>query len=66
MGKTAQAATSIPNHDDSPAEIFLPTYYFVPGNGAKLPQQRAISCHNQAITGMRLLSKADEAYFIDR
>ncbi len=38
MGKTAQAATSIPNHDDSPAEIFLTTYYFVPGNGTKLPQ----------------------------
>ena len=38
MGKTAQAATPTPNHDDSPVEIFLPTYYFVPGNGAKLPQ----------------------------
>jgi hypothetical protein len=37
-GKTAQAASPIPNHDDSPVEIFLPTYYFVPGNGAKLPQ----------------------------
>ena len=37
-GKTAQAAPPIPNRDDSPAEIFLTTYYFVPGNGAKLPQ----------------------------
>ncbi len=38
MSKTTQAASHVPIHDDSPAEIFLPMYYFVPGNGTKLPQ----------------------------
>ena len=42
--------------DGSSEEIFLPTYRFVPGNGTKLPWQRAISCRNQAINERRLLS----------
>ena len=44
--------------DGSSEEFFLPTYRFVPGNGTKLPCQRAISCRNQAINERRLLSKA--------
>ena len=42
------------NRNDSPGESFLPTYRFLPGNGTMLPWQRAISCHNQAIRGIRL------------
>ena len=42
--------------DGSPEEFFLPTYRFVPGNGTKLPCQRAISCRNQAINERRLLA----------
>ena len=42
------------NRNDSPGESFLPTYRFLPGNGTKLPWQGAISCHNQAIRGIRL------------
>ena len=38
---------------DSSAGFYLPTYRFVPGNGTKLPWQRAISCHNQAVNGIR-------------
>ena len=41
--------------DGSSEEFFLPTYRFVPGNGTKLPCQRAISCRNQAINERRLL-----------
>ena len=42
------------NRNDSPGESFLPTYRFLPGNGTKLPWQGAISCHSQAIRGIRL------------
>ena len=38
---------------DSSAGFYLPTYRFVPGNGTKLPWQRAIFCHNQAVNGIR-------------
>ena len=36
------------NHQDSPVEIFLPTYRFLPGNGTILPFTGAILCHYQA------------------
>ena len=57
-GKTTFSAVGehIPNGDGRPPENFLTTLHFVPGNGKKLPQLRAILCHSQAISGMSLFS----------
>ena len=52
----------IPNGDGRPPEIFLPTHHFVPGNGKKLPQKRAILCHSQAKSGMRLFSTRQDCH----
>ena len=40
------AGKHIPNGDGRPTDFFLPTHHFVPGNGKKLPQLRAILCHS--------------------
>ena len=48
------AGKHISNGDGRPPENFLTTLHFVPGNGKKLPQLRAILCHSQAISGMSL------------
>ena len=52
----------LPNRSNSPIEIYLPTYYFMPGNGTILPQLRATLCHYQAKSGISLLSNLNKAH----
>ena len=52
----------LPNRSHSPIEIYLPTYYFMPGNGTILPQLRATLCHCQAKSGISLLSHLNRAH----
>ena len=52
----------LPNRSHSPIEIYLPTYYFMPGNGTILPQLRATLCHYQAKSGISLLSHLNRAH----
>ena len=52
----------LPNRSNSPIEIYLPTYYFMPGNGTILPQLRATLCHSQAKSGISLLSHLNRAH----
>ena len=52
----------LPNRSNSPIEIYLPTYYFMPGNGTILPQLRATLCHYQAKSGISLLSHLNRAH----
>ena len=52
----------LPNRSNSPIEIYLPTYYFMPGNGTILPQLRATLCHSQAKSGISLLSNLNKAH----
>ena len=52
------------NRNNSPIEIYLPTYYFMPGNGTILPQLRATLCHSQAKSGISLLSHLNRAHLL--
>ena len=52
----------LPNRSHSPIEIYLPTHYFMPGNGTILPQLRATLCHYQAKSGISLLSHLNRAH----
>ena len=52
----------LPNRSNSPIEIYLPTYYFMPGNGTILPQLGATLCHYQAKSGISLLSNLNKAH----
>ena len=52
----------LPNRSHSPIEIYLPTHYFLPGNGTILPQLRATLCHYQAKSGISLLSNLNKAH----
>ena len=52
------------NRNNSPIEIYLPTHYFLPGNGTILPQLRATLCHNQAKSGISLLSNLNKAHSV--
>ena len=52
----------LPNRSHSPIEIYITTHYFLPGNGTILPQLRATLCHNQAKSGISLLSNLNKAH----
>ena len=52
----------LPNRNYSPIEIYITTYYFMPGNGTILPQLRATLCHYQAKSGISLLSNLNRAH----
>lgn len=52
----------LPNRSNSPLEIYLPTHYFMPGNGTILSQLRATLCHSQAKSGISLLSHLNRAH----
>ena len=59
-----QLRKHLPNRNNSPLEIYITTHYFLPGNGTILPQLRATLCHNQAKSGISLLSNLNKAHSV--
>ena len=57
-----QLRKHLPNRSNSPIEIYITTHYFLPGYGTILPQLRATLCHNQAKSGISLLSNLNKAH----